>query len=188
MRMVGLMHDESEFKPTSRSTIPGKVNETEPKKARSVTSSPYIDHHRLNLPQDLRSVPFQIPDFRLNLHRARRRRPGRAPRTCSRTPPRSAAPPRDEIPVRNNPVRLAAPSPPARAAHLRRPPRICLCVPPQKRLRNPPRVRLGVPTAAREGATAHAAARAGRRRRPRPGRGRRSPPPGGGASRAPCSA
>lgn len=102
MRMVGLMHDESEFKPTSRSTIRAKVNETEPKKARSVTSSPYIDHLRLNLPQDLRSVPFQIPDFRLNLHQARRRRPGRAPRTCSRTPPRAAAPPRDEIPLRNN--------------------------------------------------------------------------------------
>ena len=168
MRMVGLMHDESEFKPTSRSTIPGKVNETEPKKARSVTSSPYIDHHRLNLPQDLRSVPFQIPDFRLNLHRARRRRPGTAPRTCSRTPPRSAAPPQDEISLRNNLVRPAVPSPPARPARPRR----------------PPRVRLRVPSAAREGATAHAA----RRRRPRPGRGRRSPPPGGGASRAPCSA
>ena len=172
MRMVGLMHDESEFKPTSRSTIPGKVNETEPKKARSVTSSPYIDHHRLNLPQDLRSVPFQIPDFRLNLHRARRRRPGTAPRTCSRTPSRAAAPPQDEIPPRNNPVRLPVPSPPARPARPRR----------------PPRMRLRVPTAAREGAAAYAAARAGRRRRPRPGRGRRSPPPGGGASRAPCSA
>ena len=102
MRMVGLMHDESEFKPTSRSTIRAKVNKTEPKKACSATSSPYIVHLRLNLPQDLRSVPFQIPDFRLNLHQARRRRPGRAPRTCSRTPSRGAVPPRDEIPLRNN--------------------------------------------------------------------------------------
>ena len=33
---------------------------------------------------------------------ARRRRPGRAPRTCSRTPSRGAVPPRDEIPLRNN--------------------------------------------------------------------------------------
>ena len=172
MRMVGLMHDESKFKPTSRSTIRAKVNKTEPKKACSATSSPYIDHLRLNLPQDLRSVPFQIPDFRLNLHRARRRRPGRAPHRCSRTPPRSAAPPQDEIPPRNNLVRPAVPSPPARPARPRR----------------PPQMRLRVPAAAREGAAAHATARAGRRRRPRPGRGRRSPPPGGGASRAPCSA
>ena len=122
---------------------------------------------------------------------ARRRRPGRAPRTCSRTPPRAAAPPRDEISLRNNlvrPVRLPVPSPPARPARPRRPPRICFCVPPPKRLRNPPRMRLRVPAAVREGAAAHAAARAGRRRRPRPGRGRQSPPPGGGASRAPCSA
>ena len=102
MRMVGLMHDESKFKPTSRSTIRAKVNKTEPKKACSATSSPYIDHLRLNLPQDLRSVPFQIPDFRLNLHQARRRRPGRAPHRCSRTPPRFAAPPQDEISLRNN--------------------------------------------------------------------------------------
>ncbi len=32
----------------------------------------------------------------------RRRRPGRAPRTCSHTPSRGAVPPRDEIPLRNN--------------------------------------------------------------------------------------
>ena len=33
---------------------------------------------------------------------ARRRRPGRTPRTCSRTPSRGAVPPRDKIPLRNN--------------------------------------------------------------------------------------
>ena len=33
---------------------------------------------------------------------ARRRRPGRTPRTCSHTPSRGAVPPRDEIPLRNN--------------------------------------------------------------------------------------
>ena len=33
---------------------------------------------------------------------ARHRRPGRTPRTCSRTPSRGAVPPRDEIPLRNN--------------------------------------------------------------------------------------
>ena len=32
----------------------------------------------------------------------RRRRPGRAPRTCSHTPSRGAVPPRDEISLRNN--------------------------------------------------------------------------------------
>ena len=53
---------------------------------------------------------------------ARRRRPGTAPRTCSRTPPRAAAPPRDEIPLRNNPARPAAPSPPARPAGTSPPP------------------------------------------------------------------
>ena len=33
---------------------------------------------------------------------ARRRRPGRTPRTCSHTPSRGAVPPRDKIPLRNN--------------------------------------------------------------------------------------
>ena len=42
--------------------------------------------------------PFHAP----SPLRARRRRPGAAARTCSRTPPRSAAPPQDEISLRNN--------------------------------------------------------------------------------------
>ena len=52
---------------------------------------------RTRLPFRMRP-PFHAP----SPLRARRRRPGAAPRTCSSTPPRSAAPPQDEISLRNN--------------------------------------------------------------------------------------
>ena len=49
-------------------------------------------------------LPFRThPPFRApSPLRARHRRPRAAARTCSRTPPRSAAPPQDEISLRNN--------------------------------------------------------------------------------------
>ena len=47
-------------------------------------------------------LSFKVGAWRPNGPGARHRRPGRTPRTCSRTPSRGAVPPRDEIPLRNN--------------------------------------------------------------------------------------
>ena len=58
---------------------------------------PYTSRPRHRVPS-ARPLP-QHAQFSLQ---ARRRRPGRAPRTCSRTPPQAVASPQDEISLRNN--------------------------------------------------------------------------------------
>ena len=70
---------------------------------------PYMFRPRHRMPSPHPLPQCAQPPFRMRppFHapsplRARRRRPGAASRTCSRTPPRSAAPPQDEISLRNN--------------------------------------------------------------------------------------
>ena len=69
-----------------------------PSLAHDFTSErPYTSRPRHRMPS-ARPLP-QHAQFSLQ---ARRRRPGRAPRTCSRTPPQAVAAPQDEISPRNN--------------------------------------------------------------------------------------
>ncbi len=87
-------------KVSARSSVPPApwAARRRPSLAHDFTSErPYTSRPRHRMPS-ARPLP-QHAQFSLQ---ARRRRPGRAPRTCSRTPPQAVASPQDEISLRNN--------------------------------------------------------------------------------------